>query len=457
MRRRRKPAVRDYYADLGVKPDAAADDIKRAYRALALKYHPDKVAASKQAAATERLAIINTAWDVVGDAERRLAYDTQREADGTHGSTQSIAARLRRSVLGSAGCRSLPWTSGVPYVSPRATRGMDGALRAGKPVLLFVHLGGSPRAARNAPAIVEAHRRLGALGAAYVAAVDAAAEPAFAAQFHSADGELPAAVLVTADGRGGASARAFPPPLNSSEIIAATSAALPELNSVCTARQWRGLAAAAAGPPRKVAVALAMRPAMRAATRAACAGLRSILLCGSVAHQRCDLPPEAMACPGVALLASAATTVVSGSGSAASGGGGGGGGGSATTYLRLLHCVTDEDDVAARLRSHATRVRLGPAAGPLAIALRSAGGSRPARAAAAFGGAVASAPPVRSVAAATVEFVAANVAPLMMGGVGVLGWVAVKASGKGRGEWWSQGRGRTVGRRRSRGRRARAR
>lgn len=74
MPRRRRQATKDtsdLYAILGVPFGADPADIKRAYRALALKHHPDKVAASERKAATERLAQINTAWDTLGDADRR--------------------------------------------------------------------------------------------------------------------------------------------------------------------------------------------------------------------------------------------------------------------------------------------------------------------------------------------------------------------------------------------------
>ena len=63
-------------------PDASAEDIKRAYRSLALLHHPDKVPSSQREEATAKLASINTAWDILGDTERRRVYDLQRAADG---------------------------------------------------------------------------------------------------------------------------------------------------------------------------------------------------------------------------------------------------------------------------------------------------------------------------------------------------------------------------------------
>ena len=63
---------RDYYEVLGVPRDASAGDIKKAYRALARKYHPD---VSKEADAAARMSEVNEAHTVLSDPERRAAYD----------------------------------------------------------------------------------------------------------------------------------------------------------------------------------------------------------------------------------------------------------------------------------------------------------------------------------------------------------------------------------------------
>lgn len=62
----------DYYATLGVARDASQDEIKKAYRRLARKYHPD---VSKEADAGKRMAAVNEANEVLCDPEKRKVYD----------------------------------------------------------------------------------------------------------------------------------------------------------------------------------------------------------------------------------------------------------------------------------------------------------------------------------------------------------------------------------------------
>jgi curved DNA-binding protein len=64
---------KDYYSVLGVAKDATIDDIKKAYRKLALKYHPDKNKGDK--AAAEKFNDINDANQVLSDPEKRKKYD----------------------------------------------------------------------------------------------------------------------------------------------------------------------------------------------------------------------------------------------------------------------------------------------------------------------------------------------------------------------------------------------
>jgi curved DNA-binding protein len=68
---------KDYYQILGVDKKASAEDIKKAYRKLARKYHPD---ISKEADASLRMAEVNEANTVLSDPEKRAAYDALGEA-----------------------------------------------------------------------------------------------------------------------------------------------------------------------------------------------------------------------------------------------------------------------------------------------------------------------------------------------------------------------------------------
>ena len=63
---------RDYYQTMGVARDANPDDIKRAYRKLARKYHPD---VSKEPEAEARFKEVGEAYEVLRDPEKRAAYD----------------------------------------------------------------------------------------------------------------------------------------------------------------------------------------------------------------------------------------------------------------------------------------------------------------------------------------------------------------------------------------------
>jgi molecular chaperone DnaJ len=68
-------AQQDLYKVLGVDKKASQDEIKKAYRKLARKYHPDT---NKDAGAEERFKEISQAHDVLGDPEKRKQYDTAR-------------------------------------------------------------------------------------------------------------------------------------------------------------------------------------------------------------------------------------------------------------------------------------------------------------------------------------------------------------------------------------------
>src|SRR4051812_49166816 len=68
---------KDYYAVLGVPEGASAKDVKKSYKDLARKLHPDQNPGD--AAAEERFKEVSAAYDVLGDVEKRKAYDEVRQ------------------------------------------------------------------------------------------------------------------------------------------------------------------------------------------------------------------------------------------------------------------------------------------------------------------------------------------------------------------------------------------
>ena len=71
-------AKRDYYEILGVNRDASDDEIKKSYRKLAMKFHPDRNPDSKDT--EEKFKEVKEAYEVLSDAQKRAAYDTHGHA-----------------------------------------------------------------------------------------------------------------------------------------------------------------------------------------------------------------------------------------------------------------------------------------------------------------------------------------------------------------------------------------
>src|ERR1043166_7637657 len=97
--------TRDYYEVLGVKREASEDEIKKAYRKLARKFHPDLNPGDKTA--EEQFKLLQEAYDVLSDLENRKLYDQYGEnwravkAGISHGSSSLVSWRFRRSCWSS--------------------------------------------------------------------------------------------------------------------------------------------------------------------------------------------------------------------------------------------------------------------------------------------------------------------------------------------------------------------
>lgn len=77
-------STRDYYHVLGVSRSASQDEIKKAYRRLALQWHPDRNQGDKQKESERRFREIAEAHEVIGDPQKRKQYDMFGEAEAQH-------------------------------------------------------------------------------------------------------------------------------------------------------------------------------------------------------------------------------------------------------------------------------------------------------------------------------------------------------------------------------------
>ena len=84
----------NYYDILGVSKNATADEIKKAYRTLAFKYHPDRNQGN--AAAEEKFKQISAAYDVLGDESKRRQYDMGYSTDSYSSSASQSQQQYQR-------------------------------------------------------------------------------------------------------------------------------------------------------------------------------------------------------------------------------------------------------------------------------------------------------------------------------------------------------------------------
>src|SRR6202158_2779901 len=111
-------ATKDYYATLGVKKSASAEDIRKAFRKLARKYHPDVNPGDK--AAEEKFKALSEANDVLSDPKKRKIYDQLGfYSDNIDPATADAYARAG----GGNGGASSGFPGGFPGGQPRSTAG----------------------------------------------------------------------------------------------------------------------------------------------------------------------------------------------------------------------------------------------------------------------------------------------------------------------------------------------
>lgn len=92
--------MKDYYAVLGVEHEASSEQIKKAYRQLAKKFHPDVNGGDVQAEA--RFKQVHEAYSTLGNSELRAAYDQQLLTGRNTGQAKGSAFNTARSSKGNA-------------------------------------------------------------------------------------------------------------------------------------------------------------------------------------------------------------------------------------------------------------------------------------------------------------------------------------------------------------------
>ena len=85
--------MKNYYEILGIRKDASTEEIKKAYRKLARKYHPDVNPGNKEA--EEKFKQINEAYNNLIDESKRKTYDEKYDNINRSGATQTGATQKR--------------------------------------------------------------------------------------------------------------------------------------------------------------------------------------------------------------------------------------------------------------------------------------------------------------------------------------------------------------------------
>ena len=81
---------RDYYEILGVPKNAAEEEIKKAYRKLAMKYHPDRQQGGEDKAAEAKFKEAKEAYEMLSTPDKRAAHSRRNECAIRHGVTTTL-------------------------------------------------------------------------------------------------------------------------------------------------------------------------------------------------------------------------------------------------------------------------------------------------------------------------------------------------------------------------------
>ncbi|MBL4635737.1 MAG: J domain-containing protein [Kofleriaceae bacterium] len=132
--------MRDPYKALGVESDASASEIKKAYRSLAKKYHPDRTGGDKKK--EDRFKQISSAYDILSDSDKRAQFDTMASGGGgiPAGDLSDIFAQM---FSGQRGGQRGGQRQGNPF------GGMGGSPFGGMGGSPFGGMGGAPQQQRR--------------------------------------------------------------------------------------------------------------------------------------------------------------------------------------------------------------------------------------------------------------------------------------------------------------------
>lgn len=90
------PPPSDLYVLLGVQPSASAEDIKKAYRREALRWHPDRHEESTRSEAEARFKAVSQAYQTLSDANSRAVYDSERRSRTAYGTGRQQAQQTQQ-------------------------------------------------------------------------------------------------------------------------------------------------------------------------------------------------------------------------------------------------------------------------------------------------------------------------------------------------------------------------